>query len=126
MLSGLGFLEGMERLEVWEEDLLGPDGTAALERREGFLWVIAEGSTLRRPEVTSDPREIWSNTAPISVAPPELLLDPFVGIGGGGGGGPSIDGIGGGGGGGGAPDDVGGGDLADRTSWRACSGAMPC
>lgn len=114
MLSGLGFLDGMERVDVWEEDRLGPDGTVALARREGFLWVIDEGSTLRRPAVTSDPREIWSNTAPMSAAP-GLLLAPFAGIGGGGGG-PSNEGIGGGGGGGGAPDDAGGGDLVARNS----------
>ena len=73
----------------------------ALARREGFLWVIAEGSTFRRPEVTSDPREIWSNTAPMSVAPAFALV-PLTGIGGAGGGGPSNEGIGGGGGGGAA------------------------
>ena len=115
----------MERVEVWEEDRLGPGGTVALARREGFLWVIAEGSTLRRPEVTSDPREIWSKTAPMS-AGPVLVLVPLAGIGGGGGG-PSNEGIGGGGGG--APDDAVDGDFvvwAACTSWRACSGAMPC
>lgn len=70
-------------------------GTTAPARREGFLWVWREGSTLRRPEVTASPLESWSKTAPMS----ELLLGaavPFDGMGGGGG--ALLDGNGGGGG----------------------------
>lgn len=95
----------LPRDEVCEDDRLGAEGIGAEVRRDGFLWVISDLSTLRSPEVTSEPREIWSKTAPISE--PDLVVAPVGGIGGGGGG-PSKEDIGGGGGGPGA--DLGCGD----------------
>ena len=114
MLSG--FLPGkgdlpLEEVDVWEDERTGPEGTLAFcARREGFLCVIADGSTFFRCDVTDDPREISSNTAPISADP--LAFDPLTGISGGGGALSKV-GRGGGGGGGAEPDDCGGGDLDD-------------
>ena len=61
MLSGFGFLLGIDDLlcmDVWEDERLGPGGTGAEARREGFLCVISDLSTLRSPDVTAAPREI--------------------------------------------------------------------
>ena len=69
---------------------------ASFARREGFLCVISDLSTFFRWEVTDEPRDISSNTAPMSEEP--LELDPFKGIGGGGG---ALSKVGSGGGGGG-------------------------
>lgn len=129
MDSGLGFLLGPRPpREVWEEERTGALGTGAWARREGFLWVWAEGSTFLRCEVTSEPREIWPKTAPMSDVL-EVDVVPLGGIGGGGG--PSKAGSGGGGGGGGGAgaDDDGGGVLLEVslawTSWRAFCGSIP-
>ena len=46
------------REDVWDEERLGAGGTGAEARKEGFLCVISDLSTLRSPEVTADPREI--------------------------------------------------------------------
>lgn len=100
MLSGLGFLLGMgdfAREDVCDDDRLGAEGAGADVRRVGFLWVISDLSTLRSPEVTLEPREIWSKTAPMSEEPDRGVL-PFGAIGGGSGR-PSNEGRGGGGGG---------------------------
>ena len=109
MLSGLGFLPGPGGLPgpavdvalFWESERVG---TVAPARREGFLCVWAEGSTLRRPAVTDSPLESCSNTPLISLVPEGEVNVPFAGMGGGGGG-PSKDGRGGGGGGA-APEEV--------------------
>lgn len=61
MLSGLGFLPGRGDLllvEVWDDERTGPEGTAEEARKDGFLCVWVEGSTLRRCEVTLSPEEI--------------------------------------------------------------------
>ena len=86
---------------------LGAGGAAEEARSDGFLWVWLDGSTFRRCDVTSEPREIWSKTAPMSEEFDEAPV-PLGGIGGGGGGGPSNEGNGGGRGGAGPVD--GGGD----------------
>ena len=117
MLSGLGFLPGRgdlprEDVDVCEDERTGPEGTLAFwARRAGFLWVISEGSTLLRCDVTAEPRAISSKTAPISPVPP-LEVDSFVGIGGRGG---ASSKLGSGGGGGGAAADDGGGVFEDDT-----------
>ncbi len=126
MLSGLGFLPGSVNLMLPDVERVGVEGTAAPARRDGFLWVCDEGSTLRRWEVTAEPWEIWSKTAPMLSG---LLLEaPFVGIGGGGGG-LSNEGRGGGRGG---PDAADGEDTADLevvwlefTSFKASIASMP-
>ena len=94
-------------------------------RREGFLWVCKDGSTLRRPAVTASPFESWSKTAPMSEVPPAEDVVPFVDIGGGGG---TLSNDGRGGGGGGAGVDVVGdvvGECPDWTCRRASNGSMP-
>lgn len=65
-------------------------------RNEGFLCVISDLSTLRSPEVTAEPRAIWSKTALMSDEL-DCVVPPLGGMGGGGGG-PSKEGGGGGGG----------------------------
>lgn len=85
------------REDVCDDDRLGAEGAGADVRRVGFLWVISDLSTLRSPEVTLEPREIWSKTAPMSEEPDRGVL-PFGAIGGGSGR-PSNEGRGGGGGG---------------------------
>ena len=85
MLSGLGFLLGAGDLP---RDKLGRSGAVDPARKLGFLCVISDLSTLRRPEVICSPWLSWSNTADMSGA-------GAVGAGAGG--------IPGGGGGGGAP-----------------------
>lgn len=87
----------LPREDVWDDDLAGAEETGAVARNDGFLCVISDLSTLRSPEVTSEPREIWSNTAPMSEEL-DWEVGPLAGIGGGGGG-PSNEGKGGGGGG---------------------------
>lgn len=66
--------------------------TAACERSSGFLCVICDGSTLRRPEVTEPPRfrATWRAAAPPvpAAAVPEESLAKSEGGAGGGGGGP--------------------------------------
>lgn len=113
MLSGLGFVPGMgDRLprEEEESDRTGPAGTAEPARREGFLWVWEEGSTLRSLDVTASPLEISSKTAPMSDGLRELGT-PLGGMGGGGG---ALLKLGSGGGGGGPPaEGCGGSDLVD-------------
>lgn len=98
MLSGLGFLPGAGLLALESP----PSATVELERRAGFLCVISDLSTLRRPFVTSDPLFNSENTAPkpppseaaAGAADASFLISST-------GGGPG--GGGGGGGGGGAP-----------------------
>ena len=97
MLSGFGFLLGTLRDEDWEVERLGAGGMAEEDRREGFLCVWLEGSTFRRWDVTSEPREIWSKTAPMSV-----VLGKLLALLGGSSGGESLSKEGKGGGGGGA------------------------
>ena len=61
MLSGFGFLFGMGDLprdEVWDDDRVDAGGTGIAARKDGFLCVISDLSTLRSPEVTSEPRDI--------------------------------------------------------------------
>ena len=60
ILSGFGFLEGMGDLPLELEEL--PEfweslrsGTVELARSEGFLCVISDLSTFRRPAVTAEP-----------------------------------------------------------------------
>lgn len=106
MLSGFGFLEGMGDLPRDVEELIEVcellrSGTVEPARRDGFLCVISDLSTFRRPEVIVEPWFSWSNTADMS--PP---LDTPFGPGGGGGGGggvgaSSFSNLGSGGGGGG-------------------------
>ena len=58
MLSGFGFFPGsgdLPRLDDWEEERDGADGTADVVRREGFLCVWDDGSTFRRCDVTDSP-----------------------------------------------------------------------
>ena len=103
MLSG--FLLGRGDLpreleEDWEEDR---SGTVPAARREGFLCVISDLSTLRRLEVTA-PELIWSKSAVMSPA-----VEGLCGAAPGGGGGAegalfSSNEGNGGGGGGGAPE----------------------
>ena len=122
MLSGLGFLPGkgdlLLEVEVWDDERAGAEGTAEEARREGFLCVWVEGSTLRRCEVTLEPEEeICENTAPMS-ADGALPLGPEVPFGGMGGGGGALSklGSGGGGGGPGADEAEGFGVWPDWTS----------
>lgn len=89
----------LPRKDDWDDDRLGAAGIGAEVRSEVFLCVISDFSTLRSPDVTEEPREIWSNTAPISDEL-DCGVAPLGGMGGGGGG-PSKEGRGGGGG---APD----------------------
>lgn len=98
MLSGLGFLPGAGLLPRGEAS-----ATVELVRREGFLCVISDLSTLRSPFVTASPLLSSENTAP---SPP--LFSFCVGVvslisrtgggpgGGGGGGSPAVGGGGGG------------------------------
>lgn len=97
-LPGSGDFPREERL-FWLSERTGAEGTALPARREGFLWVCEEGSTLRSLEVTASPLEISSKTAPISLEPLEVER-PLGGIGGGGG---ALSNFGRGGGGGGPP-----------------------
>lgn len=102
MLSGLGFLLGAGDLARAE-----PDCSGAVEpaRRPGFLCVISDLSTLRRPDVISSPWLSWSNTADISGPGAAGAGAGGMPGGGGGGGAPPPgtlrEGTGGGGGGGG-------------------------
>ena len=127
ILSGLGRLPGTGDLPPLDCESERVGGTAAPARREGFLCVCCEGSTLRRPAVTASPFESWSNTAPMSEVGRRDVLVPLTGIGGGGGG-PFRAGIGGGGGAGGFEDE--GTALIDLVSpdctWRSAScGSIP-
>lgn len=62
ILSRLVSVPGMEDLllwrDFWEEEREGAEGTAEEVRREGFLCIGEEGSTLRRCEVTEEARDI--------------------------------------------------------------------
>ena len=113
MLSGLGFLPGIDDLPrderlFWESDRVGAAGTAEEARRDGFLWVWDDGSTFRRPEVTASPFESCSKTAPMSDEPARDKSVPFMGITGGG----ALPNLGSGGGGGG-PGAACDGDMGD-------------
>jgi hypothetical protein len=100
MLSGLGFFPGAGLLPLTG---LSPSGTVEPARSEGFLCVISDLSTLRRPLVTDSPLLSSEKTAP---SPPaagasgaaacSLILRTGGGPGGGGGGGPPAPGGGGG------------------------------
>ena len=90
----------------WESERVGIEETAVLARREGFLWVWEEGSTLRSLEVTASPLDISSKTAPMSEEALRVEGTPFEGIEGGGGGLSKV-GRGGGGGGPGAAEGEG-------------------
>ncbi len=89
MLSGLGFFPGAGLLPLTE---LSRSGTVELARRAGFLCVISDLSTFRRPLVTASPLFSSEKTAP---RPPpaagssftSLILRTGAGPGGGGGGG---------------------------------------
>lgn len=102
MLSGLGFLLGAGDLP---RTALEPSGAVEPARRLGFLWVISDLSTLRRPEVIASPWLSWSKTADMSAAGAAGAGAGGIPGGGGGGGAPPpgtfTDGTGGGGGGGG-------------------------
>lgn len=127
MLSGLGFLPGA--------GLFGRPAklseTEVSARREGFLCVISDLSTLRRPFVTSDPLFSSENTAPKPPPPPaagegaaagaacSLISSTGGGPGGGGGGGGGAPPAGGGGGAG-LPEGAGAGESNDLAT--VCAG----
>ena len=122
----------LEDAVLWREsERVTVEGMLDWARREGFLWVCCEGSTLRRPEVTSEPRESSLKTAPMSgvlelagAGGPGAGGPPAGGGGGGGGGGTPREGGGGGGGGGGAPLVVGA-VAPDSTCLKASRASMP-
>jgi hypothetical protein len=93
MLSGLGFLPGAGLLARAEL----PSETVEETRREGFLCVISDLSTLRKPLVTASPLFNSEKTAPrppgAAVGAASDLTSSFgggPGGGGGGGGGPPV------------------------------------
>lgn len=101
MLSGLGFFPGTG---LFPRTDASRSGTVELARNEGFLCVISDLSTLRRPAVTDSPLLSSEKTAlsPLPAAGggalSSLILRTGGGPGGGGGGGaPAPDGGGGGG-----------------------------
>lgn len=101
ILSGLGFFPGAGLFGRAESE------TVAAARREGFLCVISDLSTLRRPLVTDSPLLSSEKTAPrppaaVGAAGAASVLISSTGGGPGGGGG---------GGGGGPP--AAGGDVED-------------
>lgn len=92
MLSGLGFFPGAGLLARAVE--LPPEAVE-LARRDGFLWVICDLSTLRSPLVTSSPLFSSENTAPRPDDPEDgasaagsVFMSSTGGGPGGGGGGP--------------------------------------
>jgi hypothetical protein len=91
MLSGLGFLPGGAGLLPRAAAL--PSGTVDPARSDGFLCVISDLSTFRRPAVTASPLLSSEKTAPMppaaagSAAFCTLILRTGGGPGGGGGGG---------------------------------------
>ena len=120
MLSGLGFLPGAGLLPRAGAP---PSGTVELARSDGFLCVISDFSTFRRPLVTPSPWLSSEKTAPkppagaASGAFSSLILRT--------GGGPG----GGGGGGGGGPPAAGAGagaaEGAAFTALAASAGGSP-
>ena len=112
MLSGLGFVPGAGLLARAADAELS--GTVEPARRDGFLCVISDLSTFRRPLVTSSPLLSSEKTAPRPVAagPGSGFCSSILRTGGGPGGG-------GGGGGGGAaapPAGAGAGAAADDAA----------
>ena len=133
MLDGLGFLLGKGDFprEVDDVTLVCESvrsGTAALERRFGFLWVISDLSTFRSVDVTEDPWFSCSNTADMSLPPLATGLAAVRAPGGGGGGGggpPPRSKVGRGGGGGGADTPLTAAPGPDRICLSALIASMP-
>lgn len=101
-LSGLGFLPGgAGECPLVDEVLSLRSGTTEVDRNDGFLCVICDGSTFFNPDVTFSPFWRSANTAPMSVAAAFGFGGggrPPGGGGGGGGAAPPMPGSGGGGG----------------------------
>lgn len=106
MLSGFGFLLGTGDFPRAVGDVAPVleslrSGTSEPARRLGFLCVISDLSTFRRPEVIADPLFNCSKTDDISPVDTAFGGAAPPAGGGGGGGGPPAPAVGGGGGGGG-------------------------